>query len=201
MPTFSPGLSALMCLDSGGGEGVRSQGSRCRATSVKRLVRVFRPILTSSRQTPCSLIRRPPTSRGPAQRSIASPPACSPRTFAKCKAFYVDLFGFDTIIDIGWFVSLHANERSLGLSLCQRDHSSILRLSTISDRRRARAGCARRRCRGSPTPRGRRAAWSWHYATSPGDNATSSLRATSCPHRHDPDDPAISARMADDVLV
>jgi catechol 2,3-dioxygenase-like lactoylglutathione lyase family enzyme len=44
---------------------------------------------------------------------------------AKSKAFYVDLFGFQTIIDIGWFVSLHANERAVELSLCQRDHTSI----------------------------------------------------------------------------
>ena len=30
---------------------------------------------------------------------------------AKSKAFYVDLFGFETIIDIGWFVSLHASNQ------------------------------------------------------------------------------------------
>lgn len=44
---------------------------------------------------------------------------------AKSKAFYVDLFGFETIIDIGWFVGLQASERSVELSLCQRDHTSI----------------------------------------------------------------------------
>jgi len=44
---------------------------------------------------------------------------------ATSTAFYVDLFGFEPILDIGWFVSLRADDGSVELCLCQRDHTTI----------------------------------------------------------------------------
>jgi catechol 2,3-dioxygenase-like lactoylglutathione lyase family enzyme len=44
---------------------------------------------------------------------------------ARSTAFYVDLFGFEPIVDIGWFVSLHAKDGSVELCICQRDHSTV----------------------------------------------------------------------------
>jgi catechol 2,3-dioxygenase-like lactoylglutathione lyase family enzyme len=44
---------------------------------------------------------------------------------ARSTAFYVDLFGFETIVDIGWFVSLKANDGAVELCIIQRDHATI----------------------------------------------------------------------------